>query len=151
MLSPPLSLRRLGPQPPFPLREQVYGAIFPKLEMRPPPALESGGCCASSGFTQGTPWMRVIGRLEIQKFLDRHQELKQEISELFRDIERRSFTSMDDLRAQYPSIKVIDGRTVVLKVRGNRFRLSAKVVFSPQIMRIIALETHAQYDRRILK
>lgn len=95
--------------------------------------------------------MRVIGRLEVEKFLSRHSELRPDISELFRDIERRAFRSMEDLRQQYPSIKVIDGRTVVFKVRGNKYRLSARVSFAPEVLRIIALETHAQYDRRDLK
>lgn len=95
--------------------------------------------------------MRVIGRLDIEKFLGRHEELRQDVAELFRDIECRSFKSMDDLRQRYPSIKVIDGKTVVFKVRGNRYRLSAKVSFAPEVMRIIALETHAQYDRRDLR
>lgn len=95
--------------------------------------------------------MRVIGRLEIEKFLSRHSELRSDVSELFRDIERGAFGSMEDMRRQYPSMKVVDGKTVVFKVRGNKYRLSARVSFSPQVLRVIALETHAQYDRRDLR
>jgi mRNA interferase HigB len=95
--------------------------------------------------------MQVIGRTDIEKFLSKHPELRREVSELFRDVERKSFHSMEDFRAQYPSIKVIDGRTVVFKVRGNKYRLSARVAFRPPVLRVIALETHAQYDRRELR
>ena len=95
--------------------------------------------------------MQVIGILEMAKFLDRHPDLNDEVDELIRDIETNRFSSMEEMRQRYPSMKTVDGKTVVFKVRGNKFRLSAKVNFVAGALRIIALETHAAYDRRDLR
>jgi len=39
----------------------------------------------------------------------------------------------------------------VFKVRGNKYRLSAKVAYNTQKVLILAVETHAEYDRRTLR
>ena len=95
--------------------------------------------------------MDVVGLNHVDAFLKKQQECRQELAELIRDLEAASFATPHDLSARYPSCKVLDGRTVMFKVRGNRYRLSAKLAFNTQKLSILAMETHAEYDRRTLR
>ena len=95
--------------------------------------------------------MLVVGTKEIDSFLRRHPECRQELSELVRELRGSGFADPSALKAHYPSIKVVDGRTVVFKVRGNKYRLTAKVAYKTQVFVVVAMETHAEYDRRQLR
>lgn len=95
--------------------------------------------------------MLVVGIEEIDSFLSRHPECQQELSELVRELQESTFPDPNALKAQYPSIKVIDGRTVVFKVRGNRYRLTATVAYKTQVLMVRAMQTHAEYDRKSLR
>ncbi len=95
--------------------------------------------------------MDVLGLGRIQDFLKRHPECSTELSELVRDLEATVFAKPEDVRARYPSAKVLDGRTVVFKVRGNRFRLSTQFAYNTGKIVVLAMETHAEYDRRTLR
>jgi len=95
--------------------------------------------------------MVVIGLKRAARFVEKHPECRQEIAELVRELESTTFASPQRLLERYPSCKVLDGQVVVFKVRGNRYRLSAQVAYNTQTMVVLALETHAEYDRRTLR
>lgn len=95
--------------------------------------------------------MVVVGLALIEKFLGRHDECRQEVSELVRDLQRVTLRTPEEVRQRYPSAKVLDGRVVVFKIRGNHFRLSCTFAYNTSRVVIMALETHAEYDRRTLR
>jgi mRNA interferase HigB len=95
--------------------------------------------------------MVVVGLAVIEKFLGRHEECRQEVSELIRDLQRVALRTPEEVRQRYPAAKILDGRLVVFKVRGNHFRLSSIFAYNTGRVVIVALETHAEYDRRTLR
>ena len=95
--------------------------------------------------------MLVVGTKEIDSFLRRHPECRQELSELVRELRAFRFADPSALKAYYPSVRIIDGRTAVFKVRGNKYRLTATIAYKTQVFLVVAMETHAQYDRRQLR
>ena len=95
--------------------------------------------------------MDVVGLNHVDAFLKRHKDCRQELSELIRELEAAAFATPLELSGRYPSCKILDGKTVVFKVRGNKYRLSAKIAFNTQKLFILAMETHAEYDRRTLR
>ena len=95
--------------------------------------------------------MQVVGTEHIESFLRRHPECRQDLSELVRELQGACFADPNALKAQYPSIKIIDGSTVVFKVRGNRYRLTATVAYKTQVLVVRAMQTHAEYDRKPLR
>jgi mRNA interferase HigB len=95
--------------------------------------------------------MVVVGTIHLESFIRKHPECAQELAELVRDIEASSFATPNALKDRYPSSKIIDGRLVVFKVRGNRYRLTARVAYNTQVLVVLAMETHAEYDQRRLR
>lgn len=110
-------------------------------------------CRAAVWSNLGAPVtaMLVVGKEKVVAFLKRHHECAQEVNALLLDLESTELPTAEAVRGRYPSAKVLDGRTIVFKVRGNKFRLSVRIAYNTGIMVIIALETHAEYDRRQLR
>jgi mRNA interferase HigB len=95
--------------------------------------------------------MVVVGLVHVEEFLRKHHECRQELSALIAELQGSKFDSPKELSAKYPSAKILDGKVVVFKVRGNQFRLSATVAYKTGVFVINALETHKEYDRRRLR
>lgn len=95
--------------------------------------------------------MLVVGTDILHKFWSRRPECRQELSELVRELEAIRIADTHAMKARYPSCKIIDGQTVVFKIRGNRYRLTVLVSYKGQLVKVEAIETHAEYDRRKLR
>lgn len=92
--------------------------------------------------------MHLAGKAKVEDFLKHHDEVRQDVSELIRDLEQSRFATPAELLEKYPSARALDGKRVVFKIRGNKYRLCAIVAYNIGVMVIDFVGTHAQYDRR---
>lgn len=95
--------------------------------------------------------MVVVGIKKITDFAKEHPDCCQVLSELVRELENAHIRTPQELKDRYPTCKIVDGNTVVFKVRGNRYRLSATIAYAKSTVVVIAVESHADYDKRRLK
>lgn len=91
--------------------------------------------------------MRVVGREKVDDFLKHHEDIRQDVSELIRDLEKKMFTKPAELLEHYPSARVLNGKHVVFKIRGNNYRLVAAIAYNVGTIVIEFCGTHKQYDR----
>jgi mRNA interferase HigB len=52
-----------------------------------------------------------------------------------------------DIKAQYATANIIGGGCVVFDIRGNRYRIVAKVSFQMNLVQVLFAGTHAEYAR----
>jgi mRNA interferase HigB len=95
--------------------------------------------------------MRVLGIEKVNDFCRHNMEARQDVSALIRDLELHSFASPSELSARYPSARVLNGKVVVFKIRGNRFRLVARFAYNTGTVVVDFVGTHKQYDRLDLR
>lgn len=62
-------------------------------------------------------------------------------------VEHATWKSMNDVMAQCPSAKVIDGDRVRFAIRGGAYRLIASFDFGRGVVYVKFFGTHAEYDR----
>lgn len=77
---------------------------------------------------------------------EQHAEARQFLSSFYRIAKRARWRGLRDVRNLYPSADLV-GRTLVINVGGNRFRLLFCANFQYQALFFKGLYTHAQYDR----
>jgi mRNA interferase HigB len=94
--------------------------------------------------------MRLIGKDKLVKFGEDHADAKRALSALAAELENAVFRTPHDVKGRYPKAKVINGSTVVFRIRQNKYRVSILVHYATGTMVVIAVETHAQYDDRDL-
>jgi len=61
--------------------------------------------------------------------------------------EMASWNRPQRVLAEHPPASLIRGDLVVFRIKGNDYRLEARIDFANGIVRIVAVGTHAEYDR----
>ena len=61
--------------------------------------------------------------------------------------EMASWDRAQRVLAEHPRASLIRGDLAVFRVKGNDYRLAARIDFANGIVRIVAGGTHAEYDR----
>src|SRR5262245_26182802 len=90
--------------------------------------------------------VKVVGKRLLVEFCDAHADAVAGISAWLREVEAASWRTTHDIRARYPSASFVQ-RHVIFNVRGNRYRLDVIVSYSTQVVSIIRVGTHAEYNR----
>ncbi|HLX62073.1 MAG TPA: type II toxin-antitoxin system HigB family toxin [Planctomycetota bacterium] len=76
----------------------------------------------------------------------RHADAKGALDAWRRDIQAARWNSPRDILAMYPRASMVGGNRVVFRIRGNNYRLIARVNFPAQTVEVRFVGTHAEYD-----
>jgi mRNA interferase HigB len=60
--------------------------------------------------------------------------------------EEADWSSSHELKNTFPQAKIIGGKNVAFKIRGNNYRLWAKIDYTTKVVYIKAIGTHKQYE-----
>jgi mRNA interferase HigB len=90
--------------------------------------------------------MRVISRQRIEEFIKRYPKARPSLDQWYQVALQATWTSLADVRRVYPHADVV-GRRTVFNIAGNNFRLIARINYQRQIMYILFILTHAEYDK----
>jgi mRNA interferase HigB len=61
-------------------------------------------------------------------------------------VARAGWRNPDDVKASYPKVSILKSGRVVLDIKGNDYRLVARVQYQAGILAIRFFGTHAEYD-----
>ncbi|HJU04045.1 MAG TPA: type II toxin-antitoxin system HigB family toxin [Nitrospiraceae bacterium] len=90
--------------------------------------------------------MRVISRKAILEFIKQHPDAGSALQHWFHVVKHAKWTSLTDVRQIYPHADLVDRRTV-FNIAGNRYRLIARINYRAQVVYILHILTHSEYDR----
>lgn len=89
--------------------------------------------------------MNVISFKRIRDFIAVHKDAGRPLTAWYTVVKRASWQNLAELKQVYPSADLV-GRHVVFNIKGNKYRLVARVVFRSQTVFIVAVMTHKEYD-----
>ncbi|MFI5420133.1 MAG: type II toxin-antitoxin system HigB family toxin [Nitrososphaerales archaeon] len=92
--------------------------------------------------------MRLIGLNVLQEFCEKHSDCKSWIENWIADVKAAKWTSLNDLKARYPSASILPQNVVIFNVKGNSYRLSVQVAVNVQIVAVKWIGTHSEYSRK---
>jgi mRNA interferase HigB len=99
--------------------------------------------------------VRVIKRGPLLVFARRHPDAYAALDAWYRVAGRARWRNIGDVRRAFPTadaVRVASGRTVtVINVRGNRYRLVLAIHYNRQVVFVLRVLTHAEYDRETWK
>lgn len=90
--------------------------------------------------------MRVISKAAIVAFSRRHPEALPSLTNWCGIVRRANWRSFAELRRDFGSADIVDRRTV-FNIKGNAFRLIARVNYRTQRVFVLGILTHAAYDK----
>ncbi|MGA9327223.1 MAG: type II toxin-antitoxin system HigB family toxin [Salegentibacter sp.] len=91
--------------------------------------------------------MRIIAKRTLRNFWVKHADSEQQLKSWFREIEKTQWTSINELRKDYPSASILQENRIVFNIKGNSYRLIVKFNFEYQICYVRFIGTHAEYDK----
>ena len=97
--------------------------------------------------------MRIIARSTLNGFVNNRVSsqfragVKKHLGSWYSEVEKASWKDPAELKEQFRSASIISGERVVFNIKGNDYRLVVAINYHYQILLIIWLGTHKDYDR----
>ena len=90
--------------------------------------------------------MRVISRKPILEAARRHPDAGAALDNWYRITRKAAWRSLADTRKDFPHADFVEGLTV-FNIKGNHYRLIARVNYGTQKVFVRGIFTHARYSR----
>ena len=84
------------------------------------------------------------------EFVSKHRDADESLDNWYRRAKKANWKNLADLRLDYPHADIV-GICSVFNIKGNRYRLVAKIFYKKQLVLIRFVLTHKEYDRRAWK
>ena len=118
------------------LQSEIIGArMFPKWE-------QAKTCFPSIGSID----MNVLGLPILHRFCENHVDCASQIHAWVAEVKEATWMNPNDIKARYVHGSFLPGDRVVFNIKGNKYRLDAKVYYQRQIVIVKRMGTHAEYD-----
>lgn len=91
--------------------------------------------------------MRIISRRTLREFWNKHADCQEQLKAWYRECEKASWKNSNELKVEFPSASILKGQKVVFNIKGNTYRLIVRINFEFQIVWILFIGTHAEYDK----
>lgn len=90
--------------------------------------------------------MRTISRKTLIDFNQRYPDSKRSPEAWFHEVGRAKWKTPADVKLMYPSASILKKSRVVFNIRGNKYRLIVKIIYSTATVFIRFVGTHREYD-----
>lgn len=91
--------------------------------------------------------MNVLKRQAIIDFSNRHADARVPLQTWFSVCRKAEWQSYHELQCDFPEAFPVGDNRVVFDIKGNKYRIVARVLFSFKQLQIKWIGTHREYDR----
>ena len=90
--------------------------------------------------------MRIIAKRTLQNFWDQYPNSKQQLLAWYQVFDKKVFENSNSIKSIFGSADFIGNNKVVFNICGNYYRLIVKINYVTQIVYILFIGTHLEYD-----
>ena len=91
--------------------------------------------------------MKVFNTLQIEKAYRKYTDAIGPLQNWYQEVEEADWETPAKLKERYPTASIIRGDLVVFYIKGNRYRLVARINFRRRLIFVRFFGTHREYDR----
>jgi mRNA interferase HigB len=91
--------------------------------------------------------MIVFSYKTIRDFIDLHYNARDSLNTWYIIITRGDFSNFNELRKMFNSVDAVGNDLYVFNIKGNHYRLVARIHFNVRTVYIKFVGTHSQYDK----
>ncbi|MDO4511651.1 MAG: type II toxin-antitoxin system HigB family toxin [Bacteroidales bacterium] len=93
--------------------------------------------------------MRVISRRKLEEFYQKegYANSRVALERWFHTVSGANWRNFADMRQDFPSADYMGNQHYVFNIKGNQYRLVVVVMFTPGLVYIRWVGTHAEYDK----
>lgn len=91
--------------------------------------------------------VRIIAKRALRAFWEKHPNAEAPLLAWYRTVQHEDWNTPAKVKARFPRASIIGDSRVVFNIRGNHYRLVAKIDYRHRIVFVRFVGTHADYDR----
>ena len=91
--------------------------------------------------------MRIIAVSTLKEYWIKHPDCEQQLKSWVQEMKRAEWRNSADLKQQYRHASIINSKRVVFNIKGNSYRLVVDIEYRLEIVFVVWLGTHKQYDK----
>jgi mRNA interferase HigB len=91
--------------------------------------------------------MRIISHRIIVEYYKKHTDTKNVLELWYHTVKAAEWKNVDDIKQYFNSVDNIGNKRYVFNIKGNKYRIVAKILFIQRIVYIRFIGTHAEYDK----
>ena len=89
--------------------------------------------------------MNVISFKRIRDFTAIHRDAESSLKAWYTIVKKANWQNLAELKGVYPTADLVE-RYTIFNIRGNKYRLIARIVYRSQTVFIVAIMSHQEYD-----
>lgn len=90
--------------------------------------------------------MRIIAKRTLQNFWEQYPSSKQQLLAWYQIFDKKTFENSNTIKSIFGSADFIGNNKVVFNICGNHYRLIVKINYTTQIIYILFIGTHSEYN-----
>ena len=90
--------------------------------------------------------MRIIAKRTLQNFWENYPNSKQQLLVWYQVFDKNQFENSNAIKTVFGSADFIGNNKVVFNICGNHYRLIVKINYTTQIVYILFVGIHTEYD-----
>lgn len=92
--------------------------------------------------------MKLVGRDILEEFIVRYADARGQMTSWVAETEAATWQSPQDIKVRYASASFLSDNTVIFNIKGNSYRLEAKIAYKTSVVMVVWVGTHAEYSKR---
>jgi mRNA interferase HigB len=90
---------------------------------------------------------RIIAKRTIREFWEKHPESKEYLETWYETVKGAEWNTPNEIKEFYTTVSILKNSRVVFNIKGNDFRLVAKINYEKEWLFIRFIGTHKEYDQ----
>jgi len=90
---------------------------------------------------------RIFSKRTIREFWEKHPDSEQYLKTWYNTVQTSDWKSPSDVKKSYASASILKNGRVVFNIKGNDYRLVARINYEKKWLFVRFVGTHAEYDK----
>ena len=90
---------------------------------------------------------RILSKRTIKEFWVKHLDSKDYLETWYETVKGANWQNPNDIKDFYSTVSILKDSRVVFNIKGNHYRLAAKINYEKQWLFIRFIGTHKDYDK----
>jgi mRNA interferase HigB len=90
--------------------------------------------------------VRIISRTRIKEYCKERPDAKVSLNDWNSKTEKAEWNNFSDIRKTFGNVDAVGNSNYVFNIKGNHFRLVARIIFDAKLVYIRFIGAHAEYD-----
>lgn len=91
--------------------------------------------------------MRIVTEKKINEYSEKHPDSKTALQEWASKVKRSNWKCFADIKKTFNSVDSVGNQHYVFNIKGNNYRLVVVIQFTPGLVYIRFIGTHAEYEK----